>query len=90
MNKSDLIERMAEQAGISKTAAGAALDAATEAIKGTLKKGGFVTLVGFGAFTVTKRAARTGRNPRTGEAVKIKARKAPKFAAGKAFKDALN
>ena len=90
MNKSDLIERMADQAGISKTAAGAALDAATEAIKATLKKGGAVTLVGFGAFTVSKRAARTGRNPKTGEAIKIKASKAPKFTPGKAFKDALN
>ena len=90
MNKSDLIERMADQAGISKTAAGAALDAATEAIKGALKKGGAVTLVGFGSFTVTKRAARTGRNPRTGDPVKIKASKAPKFTPGKAFKEALN
>lgn len=90
MNKSELIERMADQAGISKTAAGAALDAATEAIKDTLKKGGAVTLVGFGAFTVSKRAARTGRNPKTGEAIKIKASKAPKFTPGKAFKEALN
>ena len=81
---------MADQAGISKTAAGAALDAATEAIKATLKKGGAVTLVGFGAFTVSKRAARTGRNPKTGEAIKIKASKAPKFTPGKAFKEALN
>lgn len=90
MNKSELIERMAAEAGISKTAAGAALDAATEAIKGTLKKGGTVTLVGFGAFTVSKRAARTGRNPQTGDAIKIKASKAPKFTPGKAFKEALN
>jgi DNA-binding protein HU-beta len=90
MNKSDLIERMADQAGISKTAAGAALDAATEAIKGTLRKGGSVTLVGFGSFSVTKRAARTGRNPRTGDPVAIKASNAPKFTAGKSFKDALN
>ena len=90
MNKSEMIERMADQAGISKTAAGAALDAATEAIKATLKKGGAVTLVGFGAFTVSKRAARTGRNPKTGEAIKIKASKAPKFTPGKAFKEALN
>lgn len=90
MNKSELIERMASQADISKTAAGAALDAATDAIKATLKKGGAVTLVGFGSFTVTKRAARTGRNPRTGEVLKIKASKAPKFTPGKPFKDALN
>lgn len=58
--------------------------------RGALKKGGSVTLVGFGSFTVTKRAARTGRNPKTGEPLKIKARKSPKFSAGKAFKDALN
>ena len=90
MNKSEMIERMADQAGISKTAAGAALDAATEVIKATLKKGGSVTLVGFGSFTVTKRSARTGRNPRTGDPVKIKASKAPKFTPGKAFKEALN
>lgn len=90
MNKSELIERMADQAGISKTAAGAALDAATEAIKATLKKSGSVTLVGFGAFTVSKRAARIGRNPKTGESIKIKASKAPKFTPGKAFKEALN
>lgn len=90
MNKSELIERMASDADISKTAAGLALDAATEAIKATLKKGGSVTLVGFGAFTVSKRAARTGRNPKTGESIKIKARKAPKFTPGKAFKEALN
>lgn len=90
MNKSDLIEQMADQAGITKAAAGAALDVATEAIKATLKKGGAVTLVGFGSFTVSARAARTGRNPKTGEALKIKASKAPKFSAGKAFKDALN
>lgn len=90
MNKTELIEQMADKAGISKAAAGAALDAATEAIKGTLKKGGSVTLVGFGSFTVTKRAARTGRNPKTGEPLKIKARKSPKFTAGKGLKDALN
>lgn len=90
MNKSDLIERMADQAGISKIAAGAALDGAIEAIKGALKKGDSVTLVGFGAFTVGKRAARTGRNPRTGAAIKIKACKVPKFSAGKALKDAVN
>ena len=90
MNKSEMIERMASDADISTPAAGLALDAATEAIKATLKKGGSVTLVGFGAFTVSKRAARTGRNPKTGEAIKIKASKAPKFTPGKAFKDALN
>ncbi|KRC20199.1 HU family DNA-binding protein [Acidovorax sp. Root219] len=90
MNKTELIEQMADKAGISKAAAGAALEAATEAIKTTLKKGGAVTLVGFGSFSVTKRAARTGRNPKTGEPLKIKARKSPKFTAGKGLKDALN
>ena len=89
MNKSEMIERMADQAGISKTAAGAALDAATEAIKATLKKGGAVTLVGFGAFTVSKRAARTGRNPKTGEAIKIKASKKIAFRAAKELKEAV-
>ena len=59
-------------------------------MQSTLKKGGSVTLVGFGSWSVTKRAARTGRNPKTGEAIKIKARKAPKFTPGKGFKDALN
>ncbi len=90
MNKTELIEQMADKAGISKAAAGAALEAATEAIKATLKKGDAVTLVGFGSFSVTKRAARTGRNPKTGEPLKIKARKSPKFTAGKGLKDALN
>lgn len=90
MNKTELIEQMADKAGISKAAAGAALEAATEAIKVTLKKGDAVTLVGFGSFSVTKRAARTGRNPKTGEPLKIKARKSPKFTAGKGLKDALN
>ncbi|GKS85572.1 HU family DNA-binding protein [Acidovorax sp. SUPP1855] len=90
MNKSELIENMADQAGITKVAAGAALEAALTSIRDTLKRGGSVTLVGFGAFSVTKRAARTGRNPKTGEAIKIKASKAPKFSAGKPLKDALN
>ncbi|GKT19762.1 HU family DNA-binding protein [Acidovorax sp. SUPP2522] len=90
MNKSELIEHMADQAGITKVAAGAALDAALASIRNTLQQGGSVSLVGFGAFSVTKRAARTGRNPKTGEAIKIKASKAPKFTAGKPLKDALN
>ena len=68
----------------------AALDAVIGGVKGTLKKGGTVTLVGFGTFAVGKRAARTGRNPRTGAAIKIKAAKIPKFRPGKALKDALN
>lgn len=90
MNKSELIERMASDADISKAAAERALESFTTSVQSTLKKGGSVTLVGFGSWSVTKRAARTGRNPKTGEPIKIKARKAPKFAPGKAFKDALN
>ena len=90
MNKSDLIERMASDADISKAAAERALESFTTSVQSTLKKGGTVTLVGFGSWSVTKRAARTGRNPKTGEAIKIKARKAPKFTPGKGFKDALN
>lgn len=89
MNKSDLIETMAAQADISKAAAGVALDAVTEAIGKALKKGDTVTLVGFGTFSVAKRAARIGRNPKTGEELKIKASKAPKFKPGKALKDAV-
>lgn len=90
MNKTELIDQIADAADISKAAAGRALDGAMDAIKKALKKGGQVTLVGFGTFYVGKRAARTGRNPRTGAAIKIKAAKVPKFRAGKALKDALN
>ncbi|TSA21309.1 MAG: HU family DNA-binding protein [Betaproteobacteria bacterium] len=90
MNKSELVEVMAEGADLSKAAAGRALEAAMEAIKKALKKGDMVTLVGFGSFYVGKRAARTGRNPRTGEAVEIKAAKIPKFRAGKTLKDGVN
>ena len=90
MNKSEMIDQIAKQADISKAAAGRALDASIGAIKSTLKKGGMVTLVGFGTFHVGKRAARSGRNPRTGATIKIKAAKVPKFRAGKALKDALN
>lgn len=90
MNKSELIDQIATSADISKAAAGRALDAAIAAIKTTLKKGGEVTLVGFGSFYVGKRAARTGRNPQTGATIKIKAAKVPKFRAGKALKDAVN
>jgi DNA-binding protein HU-beta len=89
MNKSDLIEHIAKQADISKAAATRALDAVVGGVKTTLKKSGSVTIVGFGTFAVTKRAARTGRNPRTGAAIKIKAAKVPKFKPGKALKDAL-
>lgn len=90
MNKSELIDQIAKSADISKAAAGRALDSAMAAIKASLKKGQMVTLVGFGTFYIGKRAARVGRNPRTGEAIKIKAAKTPKFRAGKALKDAVN
>ena len=90
VNKTELIDHIATQSDISKAAAGRALDAIIGAVKTTLKKGGTVTLVGFGTFAVGKRAARTGRNPRTGAAIKIKAAKVPKFRPGKALKDALN
>ncbi len=90
MNKSELIEQIAKSADISKAAAGRALDATIGAVKASMKKGQMVTLVGFGTFYVGKRAARTGRTPRTGAAIKIKAAKMPKFRAGKALKDAVN
>ncbi len=90
MNKTDLIDHIAKQADVSKAAAGRALDALVGAIKTTLKKGGSVTLVGFGTFVVGKRAARSGRTPRTGATIKIKAAKVPKFRPGKGLKDAIN
>ncbi len=90
MNKIEIIDHVARSADISKAAAGRAIEATITAIKTTLKKGGMVTLVGFGTFYVGKRAARSGRNPRTGDAIKIKAAKVPKFRAGKALKDAVN
>jgi DNA-binding protein HU-beta len=90
VNKTELIEHIAKQADISKAAATRSLDAVIGAVKTTLKKGGSVSLVGFGTFAVGRRAARTGRNPRTGTAIKIKAAKVPKFRPGKALKDALN
>ena len=90
MNKTELIDHIAKSADISKAASARALDAVIDAVKSTLKKNGSVTLVGFGTFSVGKRAARTGRNPRTGDAIKIKAAKVPKFKPGKALKDALN
>jgi DNA-binding protein HU-beta len=89
VNKSELIDAIAISADISKAAAGRALDGAMDAVKIALKKGEIVTLVGFGSFYVGKRAARSGRNPRTGEAIKIKAAKIPKFRPGKGLKDAL-
>ncbi len=90
MNKAELIDAIASSTDQSKASAGRALDAAIDAITKALKKGDTVTLVGFGTFSVRKRAARTGRNPRTGEAIKIKASKVPGFKAGKALKDAIN
>ena len=89
MNKTELIDHIAKQADISKAAAGRALEAIVGGIRHSLKKGNAVTLVGFGTFTVSKRAARTGRNPRTGAAIKIKAAKVPKFRPGKALKDSV-
>jgi DNA-binding protein HU-beta len=83
MNKAELISHLADEAGITKTQANTALDAFVDAVTKTLKKGDKVTLVGFGTFSVTKRAARNGRNPQTGEVIKIKARKVAKFKAGK-------
>ena len=90
MNKSELIEAMAKEASLSKKDAAAALEAFTDAVAKELKKGEKVTLIGFGTFEVGKRAARTGRNPQTGETIKIKAAKTPKFKAGKALKDTVN
>ncbi|HAM52484.1 MAG TPA: DNA-binding protein HU [Nitrospiraceae bacterium] len=89
MTKADLIERIAKDVSLSKTDAGRALEATIEAIVKTLKKGDKVSLVGFGTFSVSKRKARTGRNPRTGQAIKIPAHKAPKFSAGKTLKDSV-
>jgi DNA-binding protein HU-beta len=90
VNKTELIDHIAANADISKAAAARALDATIEAVKLTLSNGADVSLVGFGTFTVGKRAARVGRNPRTGVAIKIDAAKVPKFRPGKALKDALN
>lgn len=90
MNKAELIDAVAQSADLSKASAGRAVDAAIEAITNTLKSGNNVTLVGFGTFSVRDRAARIGRNPRTGEEIQIKASKVPGFKAGKALKDAIN
>jgi DNA-binding protein HU-beta len=83
MNKAELIAQLSEDAGITKTQANAVIDSFTATVTKTLKKGDKVTLVGFGTFSVSKRAARTGRNPQTGAAIKIKAKKVAKFKAGK-------
>ena len=90
MNKQDLIEQIAQAAEVSKSAAERAVDALVVAIKTSLRKGDMVTLVGFGTFYVGRRKARAGRNPRTGEALSIKATSVPRFRAGKALKDAIN
>lgn len=90
MNKNELVAAVAEKAGISKTDAGAAVEAVFDTIAAELKAGGDVRLVGFGNFTVSHREARKGRNPSTGEEMDIAASKAPKFAAGKSLKDAVN
>jgi DNA-binding protein HU-beta len=90
VNKTELVEHIAKHSDISKAAATRAIESIIDAVKKTLKKGGTVSLVGFGSFSVGKRAARTGRNPRTGTPIKIKAAKVAKFRPGKALKDHLN
>lgn len=89
MTKTELIDKISSGAGLTKTDAEKALNATLNAIKGALKKGQKVALVGFGTFSVVKRKARKGRNPRTGEELKIPATKVPKFTAGKALKEAV-
>jgi DNA-binding protein HU-beta len=90
VNKSELIEAIAASADIPKAAASRALDAMIESVTESLKKGDSVALVGFGTFTVKERAARTGRNPQTGQPIDISAAKVPSFKAGKALKDSVN
>jgi DNA-binding protein HU-beta len=90
LTKAELIDKMAEDAGITKAAAGLALKSLIESVKTSLKKSKKVSLVGFGTFSITKRKARMGRNPQTGEAIKIKAAKVPKFTPGKGLKDFVN
>jgi len=90
VNKAHMIEEIAQAAEISKSAAERAVDAMVAAVKSSLKKGNMVTLVGFGSFYVGRRAARVGRNPRTGAEIRINAARVPKFRAGKALKDAIN
>ncbi|MDT8376615.1 MAG: HU family DNA-binding protein [Mariprofundaceae bacterium] len=89
MNKAELIDHVAANADLSKAAAGAAVEAVLSGVTGALRNGGSVSLVGFGTFSVANRAARTARNPRTGEAIQVAASRAPKFKAGKALKDAV-
>ena len=90
MNKSELVQKVAETADIQKSVAAKAIDAVIESIKDSLKEGDTVTLIGFGTFTVRERSARTGRNPRTGDPIEIKEAKVPIFKPGKALKDAVN
>ncbi len=90
MNKQDIIEEVAKKAGISKAAAGRAVETMTETIKKGLKKNERVSLIGFGSFSVRKRNARKGRNPQTGEVIDIKARKVVRFSPGQPLKDAIN
>ncbi len=90
MNKSELVDAVAEEADISKAAAGRAVDAMVNAVTNALKEGDQITLVGFGTFMVKERASRSGRNPRTGETIQIAASTMPVFKAGKALKDAVN
>jgi len=90
MNKQDLVSAVADSAGLSKADAAKAVEGVFDAVTGSLKKGGEVRLVGFGTFSVSRRKESTGRNPRTGEPMIIKASNVPKFKAGKALKDAVN
>ncbi len=90
MNKTELIDSVAESADLSKADAGRAVDAVIASVTKALKKGDSVTVVGFGTFQVRERAARTGRNPKTGDTIQINASKNPAFKAGKALKDAVN
>ena len=90
MNKAEFIDGVADSAELTRAEAARAVDAVVSTVSRALKKGDTITLVGFGTFSVRKRAARTGRNPRTGDSIKIKASKNPAFKAGKALKDAVN
>ena len=90
MNKNDLVSAVADSSGLTKADAGRAVDAVFDSISAALKSGGDVRIVGFGTFSVAQRAATTGRNPRTGETIQIKASKQPKFKAGAPLKDAVN
>lgn len=90
MNKSDLINAIAEESGLTKADAGRALDATLTSATNALKGGDSISLIGFGTFSVKERSARTGRNPQTGETIQIKASKIPSFKAGKTLKDSVN